>query len=115
MKRTFEEAVINRRSYYQIDSHTPVPDDEIVRVLHEVVRHVPSAFNSQTTRIVLLLGKEHLRLWDIVKDTLQRMIPEDAFIRSKAKIDRSFASGYGTVLFFEDTSTIRQMEGDFPL
>ena len=54
MKRTFEEAVINRRSYYQIDSHTPVPDDEIVRVLHEVVRHVPSAFNSQTTRIVLL-------------------------------------------------------------
>ena len=45
MKRTFEEAVINRRSYYQIDNHTPVPDDEIVRLLHEVVRHVPSAFN----------------------------------------------------------------------
>ena len=43
------------------------------------------------------------------------MIPEDAFIRSKAKIDGSFASGYGTVLFFEDTSTIRQMEGDYPL
>ena len=115
MKRTFEEAVINRRSYYQIDNHTPVSDDEIVRVLHEVVRHVPSAFNSQTTRIVLLLGKEHRKLWQIVKDTLQRMIPEDAFIRSKAKIDGSFASGYGTVLFFEDTSTIRQMEGDFPL
>ena len=115
MKRTFEDAIANRRSYYQINSHTPVPDDEIIRILHEVVKHVPSAFNSQTTRLVLLLGKDHLKLWEIVKGTLEKIIPEDAFIRSKAKIDGSFASGYGTVLFFEDTSTIEKMKVDYPL
>ena len=63
MKRTFEEALANRRSYYSLGNDSPVAHEEIVRILHEAVRYVPSAYNSQTTRIVLLLHDEHLRLW----------------------------------------------------
>ena len=62
MKRTFEEALANRRSYYDINHDSPVADDEIVRIVHETVKHVPSAYNSQSTRIVLLLGDEHKKL-----------------------------------------------------
>lgn len=115
MKLTFEEAIANRRTYYQIDSHTPVADDEIIRIIHDAVRHVPSAFNSQTTRIVLLLGEEHKKVWEIVKNTLQKMLPDETFAKTRTKIEGSFESGYGTVLFFEDTSVINNMMTSFPL
>lgn len=62
MKRTFEEALEHRRSYYAIGSDSPVLDEEIVHVVREAVKNVPSAFNSQSTRIVLLFGDEHRKL-----------------------------------------------------
>ena len=59
MKRTFAEAMAHRRSYYSIGSDSSVLDEEIVHIIREAVKNVPSAFNSQSTRIVLLLGDEH--------------------------------------------------------
>jgi hypothetical protein len=100
MKRTFEEALEHRRSYYSIGSSSPVSDEELIRVVRQAVKHVPSAFNSQSTRIVLLLGDEHKKLWDIVKDTLKARILAEAFVKTEAKIDGCFASGHGTVLYF---------------
>lgn len=115
MKRTFEEALANRRSYYSISNHAPVGNDEVVRVIHEAVRHVPSAYNSQTTRIVLLLGDEHRKLWEMVKKVLKMMLTDEVFSKSEKKIDSSFASGHGTVLFFEDTSVVKKYMEAFPL
>ena len=115
MKRTFEEALSNRRSYYHIGHESPVADDEIIRIIHEAVKHVPSAYNSQSTRIVLLLREEHKKLWGIVKKTLKMMLPEEVFARTEKKIDTSFESGYGTVLFFEDTSVVGNFMEAFPL
>ena len=115
MKRTFEEALANRRSYYHIGNESPVADDEIIRIIHEAVKHVPSAYNSQSTRIVLLLKEEHRKLWEIVKKILKMMLPEEVFARTERKIDTSFSSGYGTVLFFEDTSVVGNFMEAFPL
>ena len=115
MKRTFEEALANRRSYYRLGNDRPVTDEEIVRIIHEAVKHVPSAYNSQSTRIVLLLGDEHRRLWDIVKSILKMMLPEEIYAQTEKKIERSFANGYGTVLFFEDTSVVNKFEEAYPL
>ena len=103
MKRTFEEAIINRRSYYALSNESLGADYEVVHILHQAIKHVPSAFNSQTTRLVLLLGEEHAKLWEIVKQTLKAMLLDDVYIKTENKIDKSFASGHGTVLFFEDT------------
>ena len=64
----------HRRSYYSIGSDSPVLDEEIVHIIREAVKNVPSAFNSQSTRIVLLLGDEHKKLWNIVKETLKARI-----------------------------------------
>ena len=115
MKRTFEEALANRRSYYSINNHAPVGNYEVVRIIHEVIRHVPSAYNSQTTRIVLLLGDDHLRLWEIVKKVLKMMLTDEVFAKSEKKINTSFASGHGTILFFEDTSVVEKYIKAFPL
>lgn len=115
MKKTFEDALIGRRSYYNLSNESPVVDYEIVHVLHQVVKHVPSAFNSQTTRLVLLLGEEHAKLWNIVRHTLKEIVPEDVFVKTEEKINRSFASGYGTVLFWEDTEVVNKFMASYPL
>lgn len=114
MKRTFEEALEHRRSYYAIGSDSPVLDEEIVHVVREAVKNVPSAFNSQSTRIVLLFGDEHRKLWGIVKSTLKKRISAEAFVQTEAKIDGCFASGHGTVLYLEDTSVVKKLQDSFP-
>ena len=69
-ERTFAEALEHRRSYYSISNDSPVLDEEIVHIIRTAVKYVPSAFNSQTTRVVLLLGDEHQKLWRIVKNSI---------------------------------------------
>ncbi len=115
MKRTFIEAMENRRSYYAIKNESPITDREIEDILVEVIKHVPSAFNSQTTRTVLLLGDNHRKLWDIVKETLKKQIPAEAFVNTEKKINTCFQAGYGTVLFFEDEAIMKKLQESFPL
>ena len=115
MERNLKEALKHRRSYYAIGNQTTLPDDEIEEMLDLAALHTPSAFNSQSTRMVLLLKEHHKRLWEIVLETLKAIVPPAAFATTEAKIKKSFASGYGTILFFEDRSIIEGLEKAFPL
>jgi len=74
---------------------------------------VPSSFNSQTTRVVLLVKEEHNKLWDIVKEVLKGVVPADAFPATEKKLEM-FKGGYGTVLFFESRSIVSSMQENFP-
>lgn len=113
--RNFKETLEHRRSYYHITDSSPISDESIKEILASCLRHVPSAFNSQSSRIVLLLGKSHKKLWTITENVLKKRISsEEAFAKTKAKIDMSFAAGYGTVLFFEDTEVIKKLQTTFP-
>lgn len=114
MERNFSEALKHRRSYYAITNQSPIADEEITRIVNTAITHVPSAFNSQSTRIVLLLGKHHRRLWNIVKETLRKLVPPEAFGKTEEKIARAFAGGYGTALFFEDDSVVEGLQKAFP-
>ncbi|NDV58020.1 nitroreductase family protein [Bacteroides sp. 519] len=114
MNRTFVEAIKHRRSHYALKSESPISNKEIEELLKVVVKYVPSAFNSQTTRTVLLLGDNHIKLWDIVKETLKKRISAEAFIQTENKINTCFQSGYGTVLFFEDESIVKGLQKAFP-
>ena len=93
MKRTFAEALEHRRSYYSIGSDSPVLDEEVVHIIRTAVKNVPSAFNSQSTRIVLLLGDEHKKLWDIVKNTLKQRISPEALQRRKPRLTAALLPG----------------------
>lgn len=113
-ERTFAEALEHRRSYYSLSNDSPVQEEEIVHIIRTAVKHVPSAFNSQTTRVVLLMGDEHRKLWDIVKKQLKDLLSAERYSQSEQKINASFASGYGTVLFFEDHSIVEDLQKAFP-
>jgi predicted oxidoreductase (fatty acid repression mutant protein) len=112
--KTLEEAITQRRSYYALSNQSPISDGQIRHIIETAVSHVPSSFNSQSTRIVLLLGVQHQTLWNIVKNTLQKQISPEAFVKTQEKVNKSFASGYGTVLFFEDQSTVQKLQAQFP-
>lgn len=113
MKTEFLEAVKNRRSNYMLSSESPISDERIQYIIETAVMHVPSAFNSQSSRVVLLLGIEHKVLWDMVKETLRVIVPEEAFGNTEAKID-SFKAAYGSILYFEDQDVILQLQDKFP-
>lgn len=90
-------AAVARRTIYQLgDTDTPISDARIQELVNNTVLHVPSAFNSQTTRVVLVLGEEHKRLWDIITDVYRQQLSDEKFKSAEGKF-KGFRAGYGTV------------------
>ncbi|SKC91922.1 nitroreductase family protein [Maledivibacter halophilus] len=114
MDKGFYNAIKERRSIYGIDKEIGVSEEKIEEVIKEAVKYTPSAFNSQSGRVVVLFGKDHDKLWDITKESLRKIVPENKFASTEEKIN-SFRSGYGTVLFFEDMSIIEGLQEKFAL
>lgn len=108
------EAVKNRRTYYNISKESVLKDHEIESLLKDAVKYTPSAFNSKSSRVVLLLGENHNKFWNIVMEELRKLVPADKFSSTEAKIN-TFAMGYGTVLFYEDQSIVKGLQDNFPL
>lgn len=111
--KDFFAAVKDRRTYYGISKASPVSDDRIKEIVRFAVKHVPSAFNSQSGRAVLLLGKSSDEFWSMVKESLRKIVSADKFAPTEEKID-GFGSGYGTVLFFEDSRPVKNLQEQFP-
>ena len=114
MSNAFIELIKNRRTIYNLGDALPVSEDHITKLIKEAVKHSPSSFNSQTSRVVILFGAEHKKLWNIVKETLRAIVPEQAFAGTAQKID-SFAAGAGSILFFEDKDVVTGLQEQFPL
>ena len=109
---SFLDHMKQRRTIYAIGKNVPLTQDKIEEIIKDAVRHSPSAFNSQTSRVVTLYGDSHSKFWDIVRETLRKMVPADAFEKTDTKIN-SFAAGYGTVLFFEDQEVVKSLQKQF--
>lgn len=114
MRKEFMEAVKERRTYYGITKEAGVTDERIQEIVQEAVKYTPSAFNSQSSRVVVLFGKEHDKFWDLTKESLRKIVPADAFPSTEEKMN-SFQSGYGTVLFFEDQDVVTYLQENFAL
>ncbi|KAF7927966.1 hypothetical protein EAE99_005343 [Botrytis elliptica] len=101
-----------RRTIYALSNKSTIPDSKIQEIVEQSILHVPSSFNSQSTRAVLLLKAEHEKLWDITKEVLKGVVPADKFEGTAKKID-GFRAGYGTVLFFDDRKVVSGMQSAF--
>ena len=77
--KIFLDILAKRRTYYQLAAKSSIPDARVQEIIEQVILNVPSAFNSQTVRVVLLVKDEHRTLWDIVTEVLKGVVPEDAF------------------------------------
>lgn len=103
-----------RRSIYSIGKQVGLTAAQIESVIKEAVNHSPSAFNSQSSRVVILFADSHLKFWSVVRETLRQMIPAQAFESTNKKLD-SFSAGYGTVLFYEDQDVVKSLQEKFEL
>lgn len=108
----FFEAVETRRSVYGLNKDVKVSDDRIKEIVEHAVKHVPSAFNSQTTRVVVLLKGEHEKLWDMTTEVLKAVMGDADFSGTQQKMDM-FKGAYGTVLFFEDQAVVDGLQESF--
>ena len=113
--RNFVQAIGHRRTCYHLGPHQLVATDEIIDMLDTVLLNIPSAFNGQSTRLVLLMGEHHLRLWEIVKQRLAEIVASGNFERTREKIDSCFAAGCGTILFYEDTRVVEQQKREYEI
>lgn len=112
--KNFFEAVRDRRSIYNLSKESPISDALLREMISNAVKHVPSAFNSQSGRVVLLLRDHHDRFWNMVEEVLRKEVPEEKFSQTEEKIG-SFRNGYGTILFFEDQEVVEELQHKFPL
>jgi len=115
MNSKFFDAVKTRRTRYALSKDPVISDERIQEIVNEAVKHTPSAFNSQSARVVILLGAQHDRLWDIVKAELKKIMPAEGYSTTEEKVNGAFRSGYGTVLFFEDQRVVETLQQKFPL
>lgn len=113
--KDLQQLAEKRRSIYALSDNLPVSKDEIVDLVEHAVLHTPSAFNSQSARIVVLFGEDHKKLWDITEETLKAIVnDEEKFQGTKDKI-AGFRAGAGTIMFFEDKGVVRNMQEAAPL
>ena len=70
--KTLEKLAEKRRSVYALSDQLPVSNDEIVKLVEHAVLHTPSSFNSQSTRIAVLFGDDHNKLWQLRYPTRYR-------------------------------------------
>ena len=80
MSKDFYSAILNRRSFYAI-SKKAISDNKIEERL-ATPSHTPSAFNSQSSKVVLLFGEQHDKLLGYCGETLKsegtcKQIPTD--------------------------------------
>ncbi len=87
--KPFLKEIENRRTIYKTETSISISDKELEELIEHIVKYTPSAFNSQSTRIVLLLNDNHRRFWDntkiVLKDT---MGPDRDFEPTNQRIGR---------------------------
>ena len=107
------QLLTKRRSVYALNRELPLPPQEIVAMIEHALRHAPSAFHSQSTRLQVLFGAEHEKLWDMTADALRAVVPAEQFAPTAEKI-AAFRAAAGTILFFEDREVIKGLQERFP-
>ncbi|MGO3642163.1 MAG: nitroreductase family protein [Psychrobacter sp.] len=109
-----QQAFDERRSIYALGNELPVQPQAIVNIAERVLLHTPSAFNSQSSRLVVLFGERHHKFWDITEEILREAVGDGDFSSSKQKLD-GFRAAAGTVLFYEDKNVVKSLQEKFAL
>ncbi|KAL2218244.1 Nitroreductase-like protein [Thermoascus aurantiacus ATCC 26904] len=117
---TLIELAKARRTYYKLSKESPVPDSKIEELVNSAILHIPSSFNTQSTRLVVLLHKEHDRLWDIVIEAFGGLVKTGAISEEMWKSHtlpklQGLKAGVGTILFYEDPAHIKPYSEKFAL
>ncbi len=106
------DAMKLRRSRYNLSDKLPISEEKLQNIIEQCLLLAPSAFNSQSARIVLLLGEKHKQFWELVRACLRAVVPADKFAPTDTKIS-SFSAAYGTILYYDDMDTVARLQAQF--
>jgi len=95
--KSFLQAMKDRRTIYQLNKEAPIADKQIVDIVNQIVTHVPSSFNSQSARLVVLLNEDHDKFWEMTKEVLKSMVKEEQWTSGTEPKLNGFKAAYGTV------------------
>jgi len=98
----FVQATQSRRTIYKLGKNSPVPDSKVEELVHAAILNVPSSFNTQSTRLVVVLREEHEKLWDIAIEAFGGLVasgavPEEMFKSQTLPKLQAFKAALGTV------------------
>lgn len=96
-KYNFLEATIHRRSTITTKKESPIPDSRIVELVKHSILHTPSPFHVQSTRAVVLLHKDHDKLWDIAHENVEKTAPPPALYEKLITSIKLYKGAYGSV------------------
>lgn len=88
----------NRRTYYPLSKDLSIQPDKIQEIVKALLQEVPSSFNSQSNRVVVLFGAEHEKLWDITTEVLKPIVPAEQWEGTAGKM-AMFKGAAGSVRF----------------
>lgn len=111
---SFLDQIKQRRTIYAIGKNVKLEQNALESIIKDAIKHSPSAFNSQSSRAVILFGESHEKFWNIVLETLRKVVPEAAFESTQSRMN-SFIAGFGTVLFYEDQDVVKDLQEKFAL
>ena len=83
--KSLHDSIKDRRTYYQLSNQSPISDAEIQKIIEHVAYWAPSPFNSQSARMVLLLGENHKKLWEQLHGSLGK--PYNYYPRGRVDAD----------------------------
>ncbi len=109
----FFDAIEKRRSIRDITNKIDIEETELIDIIKRNLKHTPSAFNAQSQKVLVLLGEQSVKFWDLTKAALKKMVPAKSFPATAEKMDK-FGAGYGTILFFDDLSITDGLIKNFP-
>ncbi|WYZ46531.1 hypothetical protein EsH8_IX_000756 [Colletotrichum jinshuiense] len=106
------DAIKNRRSHYPLSKNLTISTERVDEIVKEALAHVPSSFNSQSNRVIVLHGAEHEKYWDIVSNVLKAIVPAEQWEGTSGKLSL-FKGAAGSILFFEDQDVVNAFQEKF--
>lgn len=102
----FKNLLEKRRSIYNLGDKSNYTKEEIVTAIRHAVSQAPSAFNSQTTRAVVLFDDAKERFWNHILEVQKGVMDSETYEFMSGVMKNAHDNALGTVLFFEDLDAV---------
>ncbi|KAJ7134480.1 nitroreductase family protein [Mycena epipterygia] len=113
MSAAYLAAIAVRRSNYTITPKSSVSDEKLEAIIKSCVLHCPTAFNTQSSRAVLVIGAENTKLWKMISESALKGLEGEQRASMQGRLT-AFGGGYGSVMFFEDQAVIDNITAKMP-
>lgn len=108
-----QDSLSRRRSIYGLGELTASANSCLLDSIRLCLMNCPTPFNAQSARLAILFGASHQKLWNQIWENIKGLVPNSRQKASKEKVD-GFSAAHGTILYFEDKTTLSEMKKKFP-